>query len=142
MSNTEIRNKKNSHKKKFHISQKDKISREMYLKSIYLLLDKKGKIKAIDLSNYLKIKKSSVSEMLKKLILEKYITINNHFIKLTKKGEKEAKNVLRKYLIVKDFLINVLKISPEKAEQEACELEHGFSDESIAKLNIFLKTIK
>ncbi|MEM2131535.1 MAG: metal-dependent transcriptional regulator [Candidatus Woesearchaeota archaeon] len=122
---------------KLHVIQKNKISKEMYLKTIYLFFEKKKLVKAIDLANELKIKKSSVSEMLKKLFDEKLITIEQkHHIKLTKKGEKEAKNVLRKYLIIKEFLIKILKIKPEKAELEACELEHAFSDESIAKLNI------
>ncbi|MEM4398160.1 MAG: metal-dependent transcriptional regulator [Candidatus Woesearchaeota archaeon] len=122
---------------KLHNTQKNKISKEMYLKTIFNFLEQKRLVKAIDLANELKIKKSSVSEMLKKLLDENLIQIEEkHYIKLTKKGEKEAKNVLRKYVIIKEFLIKILKIKPEKAEIEACELEHAFSDESIAKLNI------
>ena len=43
---------------------------------------------------------------------------------------------------IKHFLKDILKISPETVHDEACNLEHAFSDESIAKLNILLKLME
>lgn len=165
LNNNQFRNKKFSNKNKLHLSEKNKISTEMYLKTIYLLnekfnnnLNQKNKInkkydksfnrahkfvKAIDLARELNINKSSVSEMIKKLVKEGYLKIEKkHNLVLTNKGKKIAKNVLRKYDIIKNFLIYFLKIKPEKAKIEACNLEHGFSDETIVKLNILLRSKK
>ncbi len=127
----------------FHSSQKSKISTEMYLKEIYLFHDKnKSYPKAVDLVKELKFSKGTVSEMLKKLETLKLITYKDFEIKLTKKGMMEAKNVVRKYVVIKKFLSDVLKTPDDKIHEEACNLEHAFSDESVAKLNILNKILK
>ena len=129
------------HYHKLHGTQKDKISTEMYLKTIFLLHEKKSQEpRPVDIVNELELSKGSVSEMLKKLSDEKLIKYESYGkIKLTEKGIEKAKNVVRKYLVIKKFLLDILKIDPEKVHDEACNLEHGFSDESIAKLNILMK---
>ena len=132
------------HSKKLHIKQKDKISTEMYMKTIYQLQEKIGEdIRPVDLVRELELTKGSVSEMVKKLADEGFILYESYGkIKLTEKGIKTAKNVLRKYLTVKKFLKDILKTNPETLHDEACNLEHAFSDESIAKLNILIKLME
>ncbi len=129
--------------KTLHSSQKDKISTEMYLKTIFLLQEKGIQPKPVDLVNELELSKGSVSEMVKKLTEEGVINYESYgVITLTKKGLQKAKNVVRKYLTVKEFLINVLKTPIDKVHDEACNLEHAFSDSSIAKLNVLNKIKK
>jgi len=129
---------------KLHRKQKNKISTEMYLKTIFLLKEEKNKDpRPIDVVKKLDLSKGSVSEMLKKLAEEGLIKYKSYsIIKLTKKGLKRAKNVIGRYLVIKKFLSDILKINPEKVHDEACELEHGFSDESIDKLDSFMKSFK
>lgn len=126
---------------RLHGKQKDNISTEMYLKTIFLLKEKnKEDPKPVDIVNELRLSKGSVSEMLKKLDDEGLIEYESYGkIKLSQKGLEKAKNVVRKYKIIREFLEKKLKIAPEKIHEEACNLEHGFSDESIARLNIFLR---
>ena len=126
---------------KLHGRQKHRISTEMYLKTIFLLREKKGEdIRPVDLVNELELSKGTVSEMLRKLSDEDLVSYESYSrVKLTEKGYEKAKNVVRKYLVIKEFLANILKISPEKVHDEACNLEHAFSDESIAKLNILIR---
>jgi DtxR family Mn-dependent transcriptional regulator len=126
---------------KLHGNQKNRISTEMYLKTIYLLREKHDKDpRPVDVVNELNLSKGSVSEMLKKLNDEKYIHYESYGkILLTDKGIKKAKNVLRKYQTVKKFLLEVLKIEDSNLHNEACNLEHAFSDKSIAKLNVLMK---
>ena len=129
---------------KLHVEQKHKISTEMYLKIIFLLKEETGEDpKPVDVVKELGISKGSVSEMLKKLVDEGYIQYESYGkITLTDKGLEHAKNVVRKYLVIKHFLKDILKISPETVHDEACNLEHAFADESIAKLNILLKLME
>ncbi len=129
------------HSHRLHGSQKDKISTEMYLKTIFLFQEsKKEDPRPVDIVNELELSKGSVSEMMKKLAEEGLIKYESYGkIKLTKKGLESAKNVVRKYLVIKKFLLDILKIDAAKVHDEACNLEHGFSDESIAKLNILMK---
>ena len=126
---------------KLHGRQKHRISTEMYLKTIYLLREESKKDpRPVDIVNELELSKGSVSEMLKKIADEGFIEYESYGnIKLTDKGLEKAKNVVRKYLVIKEFLEKVLKISHDKVHDEACNLEHAFSDESIAKLNILLR---
>jgi DtxR family transcriptional regulator, Mn-dependent transcriptional regulator len=129
--------------KTLHSNQKDKISTEMYLKTIFLLQEQGIKPKPVDLVKELKLSKGSISEMIKKLTDDKLINYESFGnITFTKKGLQKAKNVVRKYLTVKDFLINVLKVPLDKVHDEACNLEHAFSDESIVKLNVLNKLKK
>ena len=130
--------------KKLHGKQKHRISTEMYLKTIFLLKEEKNDDpRPVDIVNGLGLSKGSVSEMIKKLNEENLIEYESYGkIKLTEKGLEKAKNVVRKYLVIKEFLKDVLKITESKIHDEACNLEHAFSDESIAKLNILLKIFK
>ena len=126
---------------RLHGIQKEKISTEMYLKTIYLLKEeKKEDPRPVNLVNELGLSKGSVSEMLKKLADEKLIEYESYGrIKLTEKGFEKAKNVVRKYLTIRKFLEDILKIDHDRVHDEACNLEHAFSDQSIAKLNILMR---
>ncbi|PIN78650.1 hypothetical protein COV16_05670 [Candidatus Woesearchaeota archaeon CG10_big_fil_rev_8_21_14_0_10_34_8] len=132
------------HPTKLHGYQKNKISKEMYLKAIFLFKEKHSKDpKPVDIAKELQLSKGSVSEQLNKLAEEEIISYESYKpITLTKKGMQDAKNVVRKYLTVKKFLTNFLNIKEDNAHTEACNLEHGFSDESIAKLNILMKILE
>ena len=125
-----------------HTEHKDKISTEMYLKTIFLLREAHHvDPRPVDLVKELHLSKGSVSEMLKKLADEKYIHYESYgTITFTLKGLKKARNVMKKYLIIKRFLADYLRINPSCVHEEACALEHAFSDDSIKKLEALLKS--
>lgn len=130
------------HTKGIHPEHREKISTEMYLKTIFLLREAHHiDPRPVDLVKELHLTKGSVSEMLKKLADDKYIHYESYgTITLTLKGLKKARNVMKKYLIIKRFLADYLRINPSHVHEEACALEHAFSDESINKLESLLKS--
>ncbi|MDD9953230.1 MAG: metal-dependent transcriptional regulator [Candidatus Woesearchaeota archaeon] len=121
-----------------HADQRLRLAKEMYLKAI-LQLGKDGPVKPVDLVHCLGVTKGSVSEMLKKLAEEKFIEYESfRSIKLTPKGRKKANLILRKYHIVRQFLEKTLKMKGPAVHDDACNLEHAFSDTAIEKLERFL----
>ena len=114
-------------------------NREDYLRGIFLLEEEKGKIKSIDLANYLHVTKPSVSEMVKELNREGLVSYKKYSkLRFTPKGRKIARKLTSKHRLIELFLKNILKINSKNLHDEAHRLEHSFSDESIAKLRKIL----
>lgn len=115
------------------------VSREDYLRGLYILDEEKSKIKSIDLAKYLDVSKASVSEMVKELMSEGLV-LHKKYSKLnfTPKGREIAKKLTSKHRLIEIFLKKTLKIKPKNIHEEAHRLEHAFSDESISKLRKFL----
>ena len=83
--------------------------------------------------------KSTVSERLRDLDKEELVNIESYSkIKLTKKGKALAKKLTYKHRLIEFFLYNHLKVPKSKVHEEAHQLEHAFSDETIKKLDKFL----
>ncbi len=114
-------------------------SEEDYLKCLYHLQQGKAAVSTNEIANYLSMKPSSVSDMLKKLAEKKCI----HYLKykgsnLTKKGELIALSIIRKHRLWETFLVNKLGFSWSKVHSIAEQLEHINSEELIDKLDHFL----
>lgn len=110
-----------------------------HLMAIYELLKKNGYVRGVDVSKYLDISRSSVSITMKKLISRGYVTEDeNKFFRFTPHGEELINNVLNKRRIIKMFFENVLALSPEIAEEEACKIEHLLEEQTSQKLMTFL----
>jgi len=114
-------------------------TREDYLRAIYTLHERQGKVRSVDLAAELGISKPSVSEMLKKLAKEKLVKYEPYSpVVLTKKGLVEAREDAFNYRIIEVFLTKTLGYSPEKVYVEAHRLEHAFLPASIKRLDDFL----
>ena len=114
-------------------------NREDYLRGLYILEERKGQIKSIDLANYLNVSKPSVSEMLRNLNKEGMVAYKKYSkIKFTGKGKKIAEKLTSKHRLIELFLKNVLKINSTNVHEEAHRLEHAFSDESIGRMRRML----
>lgn len=111
-------------------------SRGMYLKAIYNIQRSEHRnARPIDVAKYLEISKASVSEMLKKMQQQKLIVHKQgEAIRLTKQGLLKARKVMQNYKILEDFFRKVLKLPEGRAAKEACELEHCFAENTIAKI--------
>ena len=110
---------------------------EDYLKGIYLLKEN-HKLNNKNLAEHLKISAASVSEMIKKLSKEGYITLDNKDVILTEKGNRIAVEVIRKHRIWEVFLVQVLNFKKEDIHEEAEKLEHATSWKVLQKLEKFL----
>jgi len=114
-------------------------NREDYLRAIYCIAEKNnGNVRSVDIVKSLKISKSAISEMLKKLRLEGYVTMNPKIV-LSNKGFEEAQKLTYKHRISELFLKNVLKVDLKDVHEEAHRLEHALSDNVVKKMAEFLK---
>ena len=110
---------------------------EDYLKGIYTL-KKKKEYSNKKLAEYLNISPASVSEMIKKLVNEGYLTIEKKKVKLTEKGNNFALDIIRKHRVWEVFLFEKLGYDKEDVHKEAEILEHVTSNKLLQKLEKFL----
>lgn len=110
-----------------------------HLMAIYELLKRNGYVRGVDVSKYLDISRSSVSITMKKLAARGYVMEDeNKFYRFTAHGEELINNVLGKRRIIKLFFENVLGLSADVAEEEACKIEHLLEEQTSQKLMTFL----
>lgn len=113
--------------------------KEDYLRGLYVLEEEKGTMALTDLAQYLHLAKPSVSEMLKELQREGFVSAPRYAkIQFTAKGKKMAQKLTAKHRLIEFFLERRLGINRKHVHEEAHRLEHAFSDESIAKLRTLL----
>lgn len=110
---------------------------EDYLKGIYTL-KKKKEYSNKKLAEYLNISPASVSEMIKKLVNEGYLTIEKKKVKLTEKGSNFTLDIIRKHRVWEVFLFEKLGYDKEDVHKEAEILEHVTSNKLLQKLEKFL----
>lgn len=118
-------------------------SLEDYAEAILELEGKEGSARVTDISKRLAVSKPSVSEalaVLKERGIVEYAPYS--YIRLTDKGRTLAKKVRRRHEILSEFLTDILGIRPEKANVQACRMEHILEPETIekmCKLGAFMK---
>jgi len=116
---------------------------EEYLEMIYLLSKKKGFVRVKDLASKLGVKPPSVVEYLSKLSKKGYISYEKgEYILLNEKGKKIAEEVYRKHEAIKEFLVLLLNIPEEIAEEDACYIEHGIHPETMNRIEKFIEFVK
>ena len=109
-------------------------SGEMYLEAIYVLREKTGFVRSVDVSEYLGYSKPSVSRAMGILRSGEYITIDTDGgITLTEKGKEIARKIYERHTLLTQMLMYI-GVSEETAAADACKLEHAISDESFAAL--------
>ena len=110
-----------------------------HLMAMHELLKQNGYVRGVDIAKYLKISRSSVSITIHKLIKKGYIKEDeNKFYHFTDKGKALINDVLSKRRIITLFFEKVLNLSSEKAEAEACKIEHLLEEDTGQRLMSFL----
>jgi DtxR family Mn-dependent transcriptional regulator len=108
---------------------------EEYLETIYKKSLADSMAKTTEISKDLGIAPGSVTQMLKKLESDGYVTYYQYKgVKLTDKGYKIARSIVRKHRILETFLYETLNINIEDLHEQACAMEHSLSDEAERKL--------
>lgn len=114
-------------------------SGEMYLEAIYVLKEKSGFVRAIDVSEYLGYSKPSVSRAMGILRREEYLTVDKDGdINLTEKGQNVAQMIYERHTLLTELLTN-LGVSPEIAAADACKVEHDISPETFEAIKRHVK---
>lgn len=113
-------------------------SGEMYLEAIYVLHEKTGFVRSIDISEYLGYSKPSVSRAMGILRTGEYIQVDTDGgITLTEKGQDIARKIYARHKLLTDLLVRI-GVSEKTAAEDACKLEHAISDESFEALQKYL----
>ncbi len=117
-------------------------SLEEYLKTIYILIQKFSFARVTDIAKYLNYSKASVNRALKVLKSEGLIEYENYGdIELTEIGKTIAKNILKRHNTLKAFLVEVLEVDKDIAENEAKTMKHSVSEDTINKLETYIQSI-
>ena len=105
-------------------------SGEMYLESIYVLAQKGGNVRSIDISEYMGYSKPSVSRAVSLLKNGGYITMDkDNYIHLTQAGLEIARKIYERHTVLSEMLMRI-GVSEATAAEDACRIEHDLSDES------------
>lgn len=111
-----------------------------HLLAIDNLIKDHGYARATDVASHLKLSRASVSITLRKLIEKGYVSEDQKkFLRLSAKGNNLTKAVLSKRHLLELFFSDILGVSSETAEADACKIEHLVTDETSAKLLSFIE---
>ncbi|MHA1255267.1 MAG: metal-dependent transcriptional regulator, partial [Promethearchaeota archaeon] len=114
-------------------------SYENYLKTIYFISIRKkgGWVSNTEISDFLKVKPSSVTNMLYKLRELKLINwVPRKSLRLTSKGRFIAQEIIANYNCLRKFFIKILNLKDDsRLKQMCCEIEHHITPEVTSALN-------
>ena len=121
----------------------DKMSRssEDYLEAIVMLGGTtKQSVRSVDVANRLGVSKASVNKAVQAL-KERSLLDQPYYgdITLTPEGYEYGTAVLERHQLLFSFLHKALGIPAERADAEACLMEHAISDESFEKWISYIK---
>ncbi|WP_058484997.1 metal-dependent transcriptional regulator [Defluviitalea phaphyphila] len=118
-------------------------SRENYLETILILKQKKGSVRSIDVARELGFSKPSVSRAMGILKESGHIKIDSSGeIILTEKGLNKANDIYERHKLLTKFLVDVIGVKKEIAENDACKMEHIISKEVFEGIKNYMKKIK
>lgn len=110
-----------------------------HLMAVLELKEKNGYARVTDVARELHVTSGSASTNLKSLKNKGLIVEDqNRFLNLSEEGEALAKLVIRRKRVIHDFLVDVLNVSENQAEIDACKTEHLISLETTIKLEQYI----
>ncbi|MBO5792654.1 MAG: metal-dependent transcriptional regulator [Lentisphaeria bacterium] len=124
------------------MAKKLSASLEDYLEAIAELCSKEGHAHSKEIAEKLSVKMPSVTEALRQLVEMGYIIYNTHYpVQLTDAGRAVAEEIVKRHRVLKRFFTEILGLTPAKAADTACHLEHVVDEDTIARFVIFSDAI-
>ena len=109
-------------------------SSENYLETIYMLSEKQGSVRSIDVVNHLGFSKPTVSVAVHTLERDGFLTISPEGrLCLTDAGREIAERIYERHRVLSSILV-ALGVPEQTALEDACKLEHDLSDLSFDKI--------
>jgi DtxR family Mn-dependent transcriptional regulator len=102
---------------------------EEYLEAIHSLDEEGAQVIQARLAERLGHSAPSVSETVRRLKADGYVTVKNRTIALTPRGRERAESVVRKHRLAERLLTDIIGLDWHKAHMEAGRWEHVISDE-------------
>ena len=101
---------------------------EEYLETIYNMGVENEVVIGARLAEKFGVAPPTVTEMLKRLVRDGYIEMDNkRAVTLTEAGNQAAEAVLRRHRLTERFLVDMLGMQWHQVHEEACRLEHFIS---------------
>ncbi|MCL2386817.1 MAG: metal-dependent transcriptional regulator [Defluviitaleaceae bacterium] len=116
-------------------------SAEDYLEAI-LVLQERGKVRAIDIANHMSFSKPTISIKMKQFRDNGYITLEaDRTIHLTDKGAEIATRIHERHnLLVK--VLTAIGVNESQAREDACKIEHNISETTFECIKKFYDGLK
>jgi Mn-dependent DtxR family transcriptional regulator len=112
----------------------------MYLKALHEARGEHGVSRVGDLAKRLDVSPGTVSTVLKSLERMRFVRHEKYgFVVLTEDGTDIAECIIRRYDTIRALLVEVLGVSPETAEVDACMMEHAVSPTTVERMQELLK---
>ena len=109
-----------------------KESGEMYLETIYILSQRKGFVRSIDVGEEMGYSKPSVSRAVGILRDGGYLTVGHDGgLQLTEAGLEVAQRTYERHTVLSAFFMR-LGVDEETATNDACKIEHVISSKTFA----------
>ncbi|MFP4476524.1 MAG: metal-dependent transcriptional regulator [Desulfatibacillaceae bacterium] len=116
---------------------------EDYLEAIYDLDQEKRVVRVRDIAKRLGVRMPTVTSMLKNLGSRGLVHYEKHeYVELTEDGEAVGSEMRRRHEVLRRFLTEVLQAPPDRANAEACLVEHALSEETLESLTDFMEFIQ
>jgi len=115
-------------------------SLEDYLEMVSFL-DDEGPVRVTDIAARLGVSKPSVLAALRALEGQGFLKHERYrTVFLTDDGRKQAALIRERHSMLTSFLRDVIGVSPETADSDACKMEHHLSTETLEKMRALVKT--
>lgn len=115
-------------------------SLEDYLEAVLELAGDDNGARTTDVAAKLGVSKASVNQAMG-LLVNRGLIIRERYgpVYLTEDGRDAAQAVCRRHRAIKSFLISVLGVDESAAEEDACQIEHVVSKETMEGLIDFME---
>lgn len=122
--------------------EKLSFSMENYLEAVYELSQGGDGARVTDIAQRMGVTKASTNNAMATLA-EKGLIINEKYqdVRLTAEGRQRAKLTSEKHTIIRRLLVEVLGVDPATAEEDACEIEHVISPESVCAMDAYMSRV-
>ena len=117
---------------------KNNQSEQDYLESVLMLSRSCAVVHRIDVAKRMNVSQAAVNKAMKLLCEKGYIYEDGKHLYLTEAGKAYAEAVYEKHCIMRDFLQKI-GVTPARAEEDACNMEHIVSDETFAAMKTKLE---
>jgi len=115
-------------------------SLEDYLEAVLELAGDDNGARTTDVAAKLGVSKASVNQAMGLLVNRGLISRERYGpVYLTEDGRDAAQAVCRRHRAIKSFLISVLGVDESAAEEDACQIEHVVSKETMEGLIDFME---
>jgi len=116
---------------------------EDYIEAIFNLSQEKKVVRVKDIAKRLGVKMPTVTNMLKALSERGMIDYEKYeYLELTRKGSTIGSQIDKRHQTLKAFLTDILQIDKERADEDACKMEHSVSPTTLERMVEFMAFVE